>query len=324
MTRAVRLYSFGGPEVLRLEDVDVPAPARGEVRIRQTAIGLNFIDIYGRTGLYPTPLPAGLGMEAAGVVVGTGAGVKNLREGDRVAYVHSQPGAYADERVMPAARLVKVPEGVSDRQAAAVMLKGLTAWYLLRRTYRVRRGDPVVIYAAAGGVGLIAVQWARSLGAEVIAVTGSGEKAELARAHGAQHTILLGRADLAGRVREITGGKGVPVVYDSIGKDTFFASLDCLRPLGLMVTFGNASGPVPPFAPLELQKRGSLFLTRPTLFNYIARPADLARGAAELFAVIAGGAVRVRIGQTYPLSDVAAAHRELEARRTTGSTVLVP
>jgi len=324
MTRAVRLYSFGGPEVLRLEDVDVPAPARGEVRIRQTAIGLNFIDIYGRTGLYPIPLPAGLGMEAAGVVVGTGAGVKDLREGDRVAYVHSQPGAYADERVMPAARLVKVPEGVSDRQAAAVMLKGLTAWYLLRRTYRVRKGDAVVIYAAAGGVGLIAVQWARALGAEVIAVTGSGEKAELARAHGAQHTILLGRADLAGRVREITGGKGVPVVYDSIGKDTFFASLDCLRPLGLMVTFGNASGPVPPFAPLELLKRGSLFLTRPTLFNYIARPAELARGAAELFAVIASGAVRVRIGQTYPLSDVAAAHRELEARRTTGSTVLVP
>jgi NADPH2:quinone reductase len=324
MTRAVRLYSFGGPEVLRLEDVDVPAPARGEVRIRQTAVGLNFIDIYGRTGLYPTPLPAGLGMEAAGVVVGTGAGVKDLREGDRVAYVHSQPGAYADERVMPAARLVKVPEGVSDSQAAAVMLKGLTAWYLLRRTYRVRKGDPVVIYAAAGGVGLIAVQWARSLGAEVIAVTGSGEKAELARAHGAQHTILLGRADLAGRVREITGGKGVPVVYDSIGKDTFFASLDCLRPLGLMVTFGNASGPVPPFAPLELSKRGSLFLTRPTLFNYIARRAELARGAAELFAVIASGAVRVRIGQTYPLSDVAAAHRELEARRTTGSTVLVP
>ena len=324
MTRAVRQYSFGGPEVLRLEDVDVPAPARGEVRIRQTAIGLNFIDIYGRTGLYPIPLPAGLGMEAAGVVVGTGAGVKDLREGDRVAYVHSQPGAYADERVMPAARLVKVPEGVSDRQAAAVMLKGLTAWYLLRRTYRVRKGDAVVIYAAAGGVGLIAVQWARALGAEVIAVTGSGEKAELARAHGAQHTILLGRADLAGRVREITGGKGVPVVYDSIGKDTFFASLDCLRPLGLMVTFGNASGPVPPFAPLELLKRGSLFLTRPTLFNYIARPAELARGAAELFAVIASGAVRVRIGQTYPLSDVAAAHRELEARRTTGSTVLVP
>lgn len=324
MTRAVRLYSFGGPEVLRLEDVDVPAPARSEVRIRQTAIGLNFIDIYGRTGLYPIPLPAGLGMEAAGVVVGTGAGVKDLREGDRVAYVHSQPGAYADERVMPAARLVKVPEGVSDRQAAAVMLKGLTAWYLLRRTYRVRKGDAVVIYAAAGGVGLIAVQWARALGAEVIAVTGSGEKAELARAHGAQHTILLGRADLAGRVREITGGKGVPVVYDSIGKDTFFASLDCLRPLGLMVTFGNASGPVPPFAPLELSKRGSLFLTRPTLFNYIARPAELARGAAELFAVIASGAVRVRIGQTYPLSDVAAAHRELEARRTTGSTVLVP
>ncbi len=324
MSRAIRLHSFGGPEVLRLEQVEVPEPGRGEVRLRQTAIGLNFIDVYGRTGLYPVPLPSGLGMEAAGVVTAVGPDVRDLKEGDRVAYVHAQPGSYAEERVLPADRIVKVPEGVSDRQAAAVMLKGLTAWYLLRRTYRVRKGDPVVIHAAAGGVGLIAVQWARALGAEVIAVTGSGEKAEIARQHGVHHTVLLGRGDLAERVREITGGKGVPVVYDSIGKDTFFASLDCLRPLGLMVTYGNASGPVPPFSPLELSKRGSLFLTRPTLFTYIAKRSELSRGAAELFGLLADGRVEVRIGQTYTLQDAALAHRELEARRTTGSTVLLP
>ena len=324
MTRAIRLHAFGGPEVLRFEHVDVPAPGRREVRLRQTAVGLNFIDIYGRTGLYPVSLPSGLGMEAAGVVTAVGPGVRDLQEGDRVAYVLAQPGSYAEERVVPADRLVKIPDGISDRQAAAVMLKGLTAWYLLRRTYRVRKGDPVVIHAAAGGVGLIAVQWARALGAEVIAVTGTGEKAELAREHGAHHTVLLGRGDLAARVREITGGKGVPVVYDSIGKDTFFASLDCLRPLGLMVTYGNASGPVAPFSPLELSKRGSLFLTRPTLFNYIAQRKELLRGAAELFGVLADGTVEVRIGQTHGLEDAALAHQELEARRTTGSTVLLP
>jgi len=324
MLRAIRLHSFGGPEVLQIEQVEVPAPDTGEVRLRQTAIGLNFIDVYGRTGLYPVALPSGLGMEAAGIVTAVGPGVRDLKEGDRVAYVHAQPGSYAEERVLPADRVVKVPDGISDRQAAAVMLKGLTAWYLLRRTYRVRKGDPVVIHAAAGGVGLIAVQWARALGAEVIAVTGSGEKAEIARQHGAHYTVLLGRSDLAERVREITGGKGVPVVYDSIGKDTFFASLDCLRPLGLMVTYGTASGPAPPFSPLELSKRGSLFLTRPTLFTYIARRSELLRGAAELFAVLEDGTVEVRIGQTYALQDAALAHQELEARRTTGSTVLVP
>ena len=324
MSHAIRLHSFGGPEVLRLEQVDVPAPGRREVLIRQTAVGLNYIDVYGRTGLYPVTLPSGLGMEAAGVVEAVGPGVRDLKQGDRVAYIHAQPGAYAESRVLPADRVVRIPDAVSDRQAAAVMLKGLTAWYLLRRTYRVRRGDPVVIHAAAGGVGLIAVQWARALGAEVIAVTGTGEKAEVARQHGAHHTVLLGRGDLAERVREITGGKGVPVVYDSIGKDTFFASLDCLRPLGLMVTYGNASGPVPPFSPLELSKRGSLFLTRPTLFTYIARRRDLSRGAAELFEVIATGAVKIRIGQLWPLAEAAHAHRELESRRTTGSTVLLP
>jgi NADPH2:quinone reductase len=265
MPHAIRLHAHGGPEVLSLEPAQVAQPGRGQVRIRQTAIGLNFIDVYVRTGLYPATLPTGLGMEAAGVVSQVGPGVKNLVE-----------------------------------------------------------GDPVVIHAAAGGVGSIAVQWARHLGAEVIAVTGTAEKAELARQHGAQHTILPGRDDLAARVREITGGKGVPVVYDSIGKDTFTSSLDCLRPFGLMVTYGNASGPVPPFSPLELARRGSLFLTRPTLFHYIAKRADLARGAAELFGVMASGAVKVRIGQTYPLEDVARAHRELEARLTTGSTVLIP
>jgi NADPH2:quinone reductase len=324
MSHAIRLHSFGGPEVLRLEQVDVPAPGRREVLIRQTAVGLNYIDVYGRTGLYPVTLPSGLGMEAAGVVEAVGRGVRDLKEGDRVAYIHAQPGAYAESRVLPADRVVRIPDAVSDRQAAAVMLKGLTAWYLLRRTCRVRKGDPIVIHAAAGGVGLIAVQWARALGAEVIAVTGTGEKAEVARQHGAHHTVLLGRGDLAERVREITGGKGVPVVYDSIGKDSFFASLDCLRPLGLMVTYGNASGPVPPFSPLELSKRGSLFLTRPTLFTYIARRSELLRGSSELFAVMEQGAVEVRIGQIYALKDAALAHRELEARRTTGSTVLIP
>jgi NADPH2:quinone reductase len=324
MSHAIRLHSFGGPEVLRLEQVDVPAPGRREVLIRQTAVGLNYIDVYGRTGLYPVTLPSGLGMEAAGVVEAVGRGVRDLKEGDRVAYIHAQPGAYAESRVLPADRVVRIPDAVSDRQAAAVMLKGLTAWYLLRRTYRVRKGDPIVIHAAAGGVGLIAVQWARALGAEVIAVTGTGEKAEVARQHGAHHTVLLGRGDLAERVREITGGKGVPVVYDSIGKDSFFASLDCLRPLGLMVTYGNASGPVPPFSPLELSKRGSLFLTRPTLFTYIAQRSELLRGSSELFAVMEQGAVEVRIGQIYALQDAALAHRELEARRTTGSTVLIP
>ncbi len=324
MPHAIRVHAYGGPELLRRELVTVPSPGPGQVRLRQTAVGLNYIDVYERTGLYPIELPGCLGHEAAGVVTETGAGVREFQCGDHVAYVHTQPGAYADERVMPADRLVKIPKGITDAQAAAVMLKGLTAWYLLRRTYRVRRGDPIVIYAAAGGVGLIAVQWARELGAEVIAVTGSGEKSEIARQHGAHHTILLGRSDLAARVREFTGGRGVPVVYDSIGKDTFLTSLDCLRPRGLMVSYGNASGPVPPVDLRELARRGSLFLTRPTLFHYVERRADLRRAAAELFSVIASGAVKIRIGQTYALSDVALAHRELEARRTTGATVLLP
>ncbi len=324
MPHAIRVHAYGGPENLRREFVEVPAPGPGQVRLRQTAVGLNFIDVYERTGLYPIELPGCLGHEAAGVVTETGRGVRDVQCGDHVAYVHTQPGAYTGERLMPADRLVKIPKGISDAQAAAVMLKGLTAWYLLNRTYRVQRGDPVVIYAAAGGVGLIAVQWARALGAEVIAITGSGEKSEIAREHGAHHTILLGRSDLAARVREMTGGRGVPVVYDSIGKDTFFASLDCLRPKGLMVSYGNASGPVPPVDLRELARRGSLFLTRPTLFHYVERRADLRRAARELFAVIASGAVKIRIGHTYALADAGLAHRELEARRTTGATVLLP
>jgi NADPH2:quinone reductase len=244
--------------------------------------------------------------------------------GDRVAYVSAQPGSYAQERVMPADRVVRIPDGVSDRLAAAAMLKGLTAQFLLRRTYKVRKGDTVVIHAAAGGVGLIASQWARDLGATVIGVVGSDAKAAVAREHGCHHALVLGRDDLAARVRELTGGAGAHVVYDSVGKDTFFASLDCLRPLGTMVTYGNASGPVPPVAPLELARRGSLFLTRPILFHYIARRADLERASRELFEVIGRGAVRIEIGQTYALQDAAQAHRDLEARRTIGSTVLIP
>ncbi len=324
MIHGVRIHQHGGPEVLAYEPVDVATPGRGEVRVRHTAIGLNFIDVYDRTGLYPAPLPIILGREAAGIVTQLGRGVRGLAEGDRVAYVLHVPGAYVDERVVPAARLVKIPPEVTDAQAAASMLKGLTAQYLLRSTYRVKRRDPVVIHAAAGGVGLLAVQWARHLGAEVIAIVGSERKAEVAREHGAHHVLLQDQPDLVARVRGVTKGRGVPVVYDSVGRDTFTASLDCLRPRGLMVTFGNASGPVPPFAPLELSKRGSLFLTRPTLFHYIATRRELERASAELFEVIGSGVVRVRIGQTFALADAAAAHRELEARRTTGSTVLVP
>ena len=324
MPHAIRIHAHGGPEVLQWQPLAAAAPGRGEVLIRQTAIGLNFIDVYERTGLYPGALPTGLGREGAGVVEAVGPGVRSVAVGERVAYASSQPGAYAQERVMPADRLVKIPDGVSDRLAAAAMLKGLTAQFLLRRTYRVRKGTAVVVHAAAGGVGLIAAQWARHLGALVIGVVGSDAKAAVAREHGCHHALVLGRDDLPARVREITGGLGAHVVYDSVGKDTFFASLDSLRPLGMMVTYGNASGPVPPVAPLELAKRGSLFLTRPTLFHYIARRADLDRATRELFDVIGSGAVRIEIGQTYALQDAAQAHRDLEARRTVGSTVLIP
>lgn len=323
MAATIRVRELGGPEQLVLEETDVPPPAAGEVRLRQTAVGVNFIDVYYRTGLYPVALPFVPGHEAAGVVVAVGRGVRGFREGDRVAYLMSAPGAYAAERNVPARWLVPLPAAVGDTEAAGVLLKGLTAWVLLFRTHRVRRGETIVVHAAAGGVGTIMTQWAKYLGARVIAVVGSDAKAEVARQHGAAHAIVLPRDDLAARVRELTAGAGVPVVYDSVGRDTFFASLDCLQPLGLMVSFGNASGPVAPFAPQELARRGSLFLTRPGVFHYLEPRGELARGAKALFAALAGGAIQVRIGQTCPLADAAQAHRDLESRRTTGSTVLV-
>ncbi len=324
MSHAIRIHAYGGPDVMQWEDFDPGEPGRGEVLVSQTAVGLNFIDVYERTGLYPNPLPTGLGREGAGVVEALGPGVRGLKVGDRVAYVSGQAGAYAQRRVLAADRLVAVPDGVSDRLAAASMLKGLTAQFLLRRTFRVRKGDTVLIHAAAGGVGLIACQWARHVGATVIGVVGSDAKAGIALQHGCHHALVLGRDDLPAKVREITGGAGADVVYDSVGKDTFFPSLDSLRPLGLMVSYGNASGPAPAIQPLELSKRGSLFLTRPTLFHYIAQRADLVRAARELFDVIGRGVVRIEIGQTYALQDVAQAHRDLEGRRTIGSTVLIP
>jgi NADPH2:quinone reductase len=323
MTNAIRIHQYGGPEVLHWEPVVVAEPGRGEVRLRHTAVGLNFIDIYERTGLYPVALPAIPGREAAGVVEAVGTGVKALAVGDRVAYVGSGAGSYSQARVMSAERLVKIPDDVEDAQAAAIMLKGLTAQALLRSTYRVSRRDTVLIHAAAGGVGSIAVQWAKHLGARVIALVGSEAKAALVREYKADE-VLLTQDDWVAQVKSLTHGRGVNVVYDSVGKDTFMSSLDCLRPRGLMVTFGNASGPVPPIAPLELSRRGSLFLTRPTLFHYISTRRELQKAAQELFDVVARGIVKVHIGQTYPLSDAARAHRDLEGRKTMGSTVLLP
>ncbi len=324
MSKAIRFYETGGPEVLRFEDVEVGKPAPDEAQVRHTAVGLNFIDVYDRTGLYPTPLPSGLGREAAGVITALGRKAKGFRVGDRVAYVLSKPGAASELSNVPADRLVKVPTGVSDQQAAAIMLKGLTAHYLLRRTYRVAKGDTILVHAAAGGVGLLLCQWAKLLGAKVIGTVGTQAKVDVARKNGCRHVLILGQDDIVARVKEITKGEGVAVVYDSVGKDTFTLSLDCLRRLGMMVTFGNSSGPVEPFSPLELSKRGSLFLTRPTLFHYTARRADLESAARELFAVVKSRKVKVHIGQTYPLAETARAHADLEARRTTGSTVLIP
>ena len=324
MTHAVLLRQYGGPEVLTWESEQVGPPAVGEIAVRHTAVGVNFIDTYQRTGLYPIPLPACLGREAAGVVAAVGKRVRGFKLGDRVAYLSGAPGAYRELRNVPADRAFRLPAQISDDAAAAMMLKGLTAWYLLRRTYRVKKGEAIVVHAAAGGVGLILCQWARHLGARVVGIVGSDEKAKLARKHGCHVTFVSGREDWVAGVRKLTRGIGVPVVYDSVGKDTFSQSLDVLRPLGLMVTYGNASGPVPPFAPLELSRRGSLFLTRPTLDHYIAAPAAFAAAVRELFGVVKSGKVRIRIGQTYPLRDAAQAHRDLEARRTTGSTVLIP
>lgn len=324
MPHAIRFERTGGPEVLQWVEVDVPAPAEGEVRIRHQAVGLNFIDTYHRSGLYPVPLPSGIGQEAAGVIEALGNGVAGFVVGDRVAYVGGALGAYSEVRNVAASSLVKLPDALSCEQGAAMMMQGLTAQYLLRRTYRVQPGDTILIHAAAGGVGLIVCQWAKALGARVIGTVSSEAKAELARAHGCDHTIITARESVSARVREITGGEGVPVVYDSIGKDSFMDSLACLRPLGTMVTFGNASGPVPPFDPGLLARMGSLFLTRPTLFHYIARREDLLAMAEELFAVVASGQVRLSINQRFPLKEAATAHRELEARRTTGSSVLLP
>lgn len=324
MAKAIRFHQTGGPEVLRLDDVQVGEPGPGEARVRHAACGVNFIDTYHRTGLYKLPLPSGLGMEGAGVVEAVGPGVTHVKAGDRVAYSGGPPGGYAEQRVMGAERLVRLPAEISDEQAAGMMLKGLTVWYLVRKTYRVQPGETVLWHAAAGGVGLIACQWLRALGVKTIGTVGSDEKAKLAKAHGCDHTVVYTREDFAKRVRELTGGAGVPVVYDAVGKDTFAGSLDCLRPRGLMVSFGNASGPTGPIDPLVLSVKGSLFLTRPTLANYTATRADIEEGTGELFELVRSGKVKIEVSGRYPLADAARAHRDLEARKTTGSLVLVP
>ncbi|HKJ75252.1 MAG TPA: quinone oxidoreductase, partial [Alphaproteobacteria bacterium] len=314
----------GGPEVMELVEKPLGAPGSGEVLVRHDAIGLNFVETYYRSGLYKAPLPTGLGSEAAGVIEAVGPDVTDLKPGDRVAYATGPLGAYAEARVMPTKTLVKLPDGIETRQAAAMMLQGMTACYLLTRTYKVKPGDTILLHAAAGGVGLIASQWAKHLGARVIGTVGSEEKAALAHAHGCDEIILYREEDIVPRVKELTGGKGVTVVYDSVGKDTFDASLDSLKPLGMLVSFGNASGPPPPFDPLLLGTKGSLFLTRPSLFHYCADRADLEAIAKALFDVVGSGAVKIEVKQTYPLEDVATAHADLEARRTTGSTILQP
>jgi len=323
MSHAVRIHANGGPEVMKWEAVPTPEPGAGEVLIRHGAVGLNYIDVYFRTGLYKAPsMPLVIGQEGAGTVVAVGSGVTALKAGDRVAYA-GPLGAYATERVIPADRLVKLPDAISFETGAAMMLQGMTAQYLLRRTYKVQAGDTIVVYAAAGGVGLIMCQWAKHLGATVIGVVSSEEKAALARAHGAAHTVV-GYENLVQEVRRITNGAMVPVVYDSVGKDTFATSLDCLAPLGLMVSYGNASGPVPPVDIGVLAAKGSLFLTRPSLATYTSKRADLETVTTDLFDVVSSGAVKIQVNQTFPLKDAAQAHIALEARKTTGSTVLIP
>ena len=324
MPHAIRIHQIGGPEVLSWEAVDLAEPAAGEARVRHHAVGLNYIDVYHRTGLYPLPLPSGIGLEGAGVVEAVGEGVSDVKVGDRVAYAGGPIGAYAEARNIPAHRLLKLPDSISFETGAAMMLQGLTAAYLLRRTYRVQPGDAVLIHAAAGGVGLIACQWAKALGAVVIGTVGSPAKAELAKAHGCDHVINYSTENFTQRVREITGGEGVAVVYDGVGKDTFMGSLDSLRPLGMMVSYGNASGPVPPLDLILLSQKGSLFVTRPTIMSYTAKRADLVALGEELFDVVASGKVRIEVHQTYALKDAVQAHRDLEARKTTGSTILLP
>ncbi|HSC22250.1 MAG TPA: quinone oxidoreductase [Casimicrobiaceae bacterium] len=324
MAQAIRFHQTGGPEVLKWENVDVSQPARGEVRVRNTAIGVNFIDTYQRSGLYQLPLPSGLGSEAAGVVEAVGPGVDGLSPGDRVAGCTGPIGAYSTERVMPADRLVKLPDGIEERTAAAMMLKGLTVQYLFRQTYPLKAGETILFHAAAGGVGLIACQWARALGVTMIGTVSSDAKAELARQYGCAHTIVYTRENFVERVKQITGGNGVPVVYDSIGKDTFPASLDCLSPRGLFVSFGSSSGPVPPLNMMMLSQKGSLYVTRPTLFTYAANHAALDAMASELFTLVKQGKIKPDARQTFALKDAAEAHRALEGRKTTGATLLIP
>ena len=321
MVQAIRFAKNGGPEVLEWQAVDVGKPGPGQVRLKHSAVGLNYIDTYQRSGLYPMPLPSGLGSEAAGTIEEVGPGVSGLKSGDRVAYAGGPLGAYSEARVMPADRLVPVPDGITDQAAAAMMLKGMTAWYLIRRTYPVKRGETILIHAAAGGVGLIVCQWAKHLGATVIGTVGDDEKAALARKNGCDHPINYRKEDFVARVAEITGGKKCPVVYDSVGKDTFYKSLDCIAPLGLMASFGQSSGAIGAVDIGILAGKGSLFLTRPTLNTYTATREELLVAAKDLFNVVKSGAVKIQVNQTYPLRDAARAHRDLQDRKTTGSTV---
>ena len=324
MPKAIRFHKTGGPEVLVWEDVEVGAPGQGQLRIKQQAVGLNYVDTYQRSGLYPMPLPSGVGSEGAGTVEAVGPGVTEFKAGDRVAYASAPVGSYSEVRLYPAERAVKLPDGISFETAAAMMLKGLTVQYLIKRTFKVQPGMTVLWHAAAGGVGLIASQWLKALGVKVIGTVGSDDKAALAKAHGCDQAIVYTRENFVERVKEITGGKGVPVVYDSVGKSTFMGSLDCLQPLGMMASFGNASGAVEPFNLGLLQQKGSLFLTRPTLNTYAAKREDLVAGANDLFDAVKSGKVKIEIAQRYALKDAAQAHRDLEARKTTGSTVLIP
>jgi NADPH:quinone reductase-like Zn-dependent oxidoreductase len=324
MPRAIRIHEAGGAEVMRFEDVEVGPPAAGEVQVQHTAIGLNYIDVYDRSGLYTKSLPAGIGREAAGIVTAVGKGVRGFRVGDRVGYVHPVPGTYSEARNVPAGPLVKIPASVSDEQAAVLMLKGLTVCYLLRRAYRLKRGDIIVVHAAAGGLGVMLTQWARKLGATVIGVVGSEEKVRLAKKNGCLHVLVRGKDDIVASVKRLSKGLGAHVVYDSVGKDTFIESLDCLRRRGLMVSFGNASGPVAPFPVAELAKRGSLFVTRPVLYDYSATRPELESLARETFAAVRKKWVKVQIHQRYKLADAVQAHRDLEARKTTGASVLIP
>jgi NADPH:quinone reductase len=321
MPHAIRFHKAGGPEVLQWEEIPVGKPGPGEARVRHTAIGLNYVDTYIRSGLYPAQLPSGLGAEAAGVVEEVGSGVSDIKAGDRVAYGNSPVGAYSEVRVMPADRLIVLPKGITDQQGAAMMLKGLTAQYLIRQIFKVKKGDTILFHAAAGGVGLIACQWAKSLGATVIGTVGSDEKAKLAKDHGCDYPIVYTREDFVERVKELTKGEKVPVVYDSVGKDTFMKSLDCLRPTGLMVNFGQASGSVGPIDLGIFGAKGSLFYTRPTLNTYAAKRADMLVMAKDLFDAVTSGAVKIEIPQTYALKDAAQAHRDLQSRKTTGQTV---